>query len=195
MKKIPDTKEYNEEWTKDVLHWKLYCFEMLYLWNTLSSCRTTDLDDIITRSFYKISYLMVYSIFKSILECLPPNEESTLKHEPMRGIGWFMRGTSSSILANRFKNNADDLTNRSKAYFTIAVEAFRMCLKVRTDCSDDAHISAFAQYELALLLLRSESVLILLLFVLFECDAMLNFLDSDRRKVALGESADTICGL
>lgn len=66
------------------------------------------------------------------------------------------------VLANRLNRNHDDVNldihENPAAYFTSAVEAFRTCLQRRSKCSNDAHVSAFAQYELAVLLLRNATV-------------------------------------
>lgn len=47
MEKLPETKDSDSEFIKDTIHWQLYCFEMLYLWNTFPSCKTSDLHKIV----------------------------------------------------------------------------------------------------------------------------------------------------
>lgn len=87
------------------------------------------------------------------LVCIPNNKDELLKNEPMVGIGWLIQGSASLVIANR-----SNIQNNCTAYLSNAVDAFRLCLKHRSKCSEDAHVSAFAQYELALLLLKDETV-------------------------------------
>lgn len=82
----------------------------------------------------------------------------------MLGIGWLIKGAASLVVANRLNklsivdNDANIDAENSTVFLTNAVEAFRTCLNLRSTCTEDVHISAFAQYELALLLLREEHV-------------------------------------
>lgn len=65
-----------------------------------------------------------------------------------------------------------------------AVRSFQECLKCRVNIpknADDAHISAFAQYELGALLMKNEDVnLLVYSFYLFK---YIYFLDEARRTI------------
>ncbi|XP_077287378.1 tetratricopeptide repeat protein 39C-like [Arctopsyche grandis] len=138
--KLPEEEDAEKDWAKDVTHWQLHCFEMLYLWNTFPSCKTSDLLNIVNI-------------------CTPKDGGESLSHEPINGLGWLIKGAALIVIANRLNRNHDDANldvhENPAAYFTSAVEAFRTCLQRRSKCSNDAHVSAFAQYELAVLLLRN----------------------------------------
>lgn len=47
MEKIPEKEDMDSDWVKDTVHWQLYCYEMLFLWNTFPSCDSEDLLTII----------------------------------------------------------------------------------------------------------------------------------------------------
>lgn len=69
--------------------------------------------------------------------------------EPIKGLSSLILGCSYCIMKK----------------YESAVASFRECLNVRRNIpknSDDAHVSAFAQYELGALLLRNEQVTIYL---------------------------------
>ncbi|KAK9881285.1 hypothetical protein WA026_015407 [Henosepilachna vigintioctopunctata] len=98
--------------------WKLFVYEMLYLWNSLASCTKENLLAII-----KVC-----------------NLASTAK-EPMKGISKLIQGSCHVILGD----------------INAAVASFRKCIEERmdTDNTKDAHVLAFAQYELASLLITT----------------------------------------
>uniref|UniRef100_A0A182K7E4 Tetratricopeptide repeat protein 39C n=1 Tax=Anopheles christyi TaxID=43041 RepID=A0A182K7E4_9DIPT len=104
------------------LYWKYLVFEMLFLWNTLSSCNEEQLESMVA-------------------DCSQPTDAFS---EPMVGISRLILGACLCCLAR----------------YEEAIGAFRECIFVRETFDhqeqQDMHISAFAYYELAVLLLRHE---------------------------------------
>ncbi|XP_023310382.1 tetratricopeptide repeat protein 39C-like [Anoplophora glabripennis] len=114
--------DFEEIKSKRAIYWKLLVFEMLYLWNALPSCTTSNCSKII-------------------------NDCATIvdlqKDEPMKGL-------SKLILGCAYCNSGQ---------IELGIENFRKCLDMRQGLApnlEDAHISAFAQYELGAHLLRNE---------------------------------------
>lgn len=97
--------------------------------------------------------------------CTPVEGMDNLPYEPIEGIGWLMNGAASVVLGNRLSSNSVTY-DEATSYIISAKNAFRMCLNIRKKCLDHNHISAFAQYELALLLLRDDIVCINILYYL-----------------------------
>uniref|UniRef100_A0A182PRV8 Tetratricopeptide repeat protein 39C n=1 Tax=Anopheles epiroticus TaxID=199890 RepID=A0A182PRV8_9DIPT len=104
------------------LYWKYLVFEMLFVWNTLSSCNVEQLESMVA-------------------DCSQPTDAFG---EPMVGISRLILGACLSCLAR----------------YEEAIGAFRQCIFMREagehQDQQDMHISAFAYYELAVLLLRQE---------------------------------------
>ncbi|XP_044758290.1 tetratricopeptide repeat protein 39C-like [Coccinella septempunctata] len=101
--------------------WKLFVYEMLYLWNSLASCTKEDLLQIIS-------------------DC---NLESPAE-EPMKGVSKLIQGACYLILGR--SSEADTM--------------LRECIQSRTELNQkghpkDVHILAFAQYELASILVEA----------------------------------------
>ncbi|XP_049816971.1 tetratricopeptide repeat protein 39C-like isoform X4 [Aethina tumida] len=103
------------------VYWRLFIYEMLYLWNALASCSSESIDAII-------------------------NDCKTVKvgdktEEPMKGLSLLIAGSCHSI----------------KEEHEGAVTSFEKCLECRMDMqpdAPDAHISAFAHYEYAVILMK-----------------------------------------
>uniref|UniRef100_A0AAG5D4L0 Tetratricopeptide repeat protein 39C n=1 Tax=Anopheles atroparvus TaxID=41427 RepID=A0AAG5D4L0_ANOAO len=104
------------------LYWKYLVFEMLFLWNALSTCNVEQLESMVA-------------------DCSQPVDAFS---EPMVGISRLILGACLSCLTR----------------YDEAIEAFRECIALREASSEhqqqDAHISASAYYELAVLLLRHQ---------------------------------------
>lgn len=76
-----------------------------------------------------------------ITDCVEVEESD----EPMVGLSKLISGCAHNVMRN----------------YETAVENFRRCLILRKGLQkniDDAHVSAFAQYELGALLLKNEQV-------------------------------------
>ncbi|XP_066253168.1 uncharacterized protein [Euwallacea similis] len=98
---------------------KLFVFEMLYLWNALASCSLENIEVVVS-------------------ECL---KVTSAKDEPKKGMANLILGSCYGI-QQQYKEAAD---------------CFRKCLDQRTNepgNAEDAHISAFAQYELGNILIQ-----------------------------------------
>ncbi|KFB43566.1 AGAP001215-PB-like protein [Anopheles sinensis] len=104
------------------LYWKYLVFEMLFLWNALSTCNVEQLESMVA-------------------DCSQPVDAFS---EPMLGISRLILGACLCCLTR----------------YNEAIEAFRECIALREASSDhqqqDVHVSAFAYYELAILLLRRQ---------------------------------------
>lgn len=98
------------------IYWKYLVYEMLVMWNALTSCSEESL--------------------KLIMEdCKKPRDQL---NEPMKGLAKLILGNCHACLKN----------------FDEAIIAYSECIEQRGELLDDLHISAFAHFELALLLLR-----------------------------------------
>ncbi|XP_066139860.1 tetratricopeptide repeat protein 39C-like [Euwallacea fornicatus] len=98
---------------------KLFVFEMLYLWNALASCSLENIDVVVS-------------------ECL---KVTSAKDEPKKGMANLILGSCYGI----------------QQQYKEAANCFRKCLDQRTNepgNAEDAHISAFAQYELGNILIQ-----------------------------------------
>ncbi|XP_050083214.1 tetratricopeptide repeat protein 39C-like [Anopheles aquasalis] len=117
--KLPRAEGGSQPRFSSSLYWKYLVFEMLFLWNALSSCSVEQLESI-------------------QMDCSQPVETFS---EPMLGISRLVLGACLACLG-RYDN---------------AILAYRECIAMREEASgeqQDIHISAFAYYELAVLLLR-----------------------------------------
>ncbi|KAF2893225.1 hypothetical protein ILUMI_12944 [Ignelater luminosus] len=102
-------------------YWRMFVYELLYLWNTLPSCSYT-------------------SIANIIADCQSIVRDAT--SEPMLGISQLIEGICHYIIKQ----------------YEDAVHSFRKCLEVRKlkpYNAEDAHVSAFAQYELGSMLIKN----------------------------------------
>lgn len=130
LSKIPDNAEEIQKFTGQIF-WKMLIYEMLYLWNSLNSCSTLALEQI-------------------ILDCNNANKE--FQSEPMVGLAKFIGGYCQVQLRNVQE----------------AINAFSECLETRINLkenvSKDLHVSAFCNYELAMIYFKSEVSRILLAF-------------------------------
>ncbi|KAF5284352.1 hypothetical protein FQR65_LT13569 [Abscondita terminalis] len=109
---------YEETQKKDSSFWSLFVFELMYLWNTLPSCSTINIDRIITTC-------------------------KRASAEPMIGLALLIEGSCHTIM-NRYQD---------------AVFCFRECLELRKNLAhtaQDAHVSAFAAFELGQLLIKND---------------------------------------
>lgn len=122
LSKIPDTAEDILKYTNEIF-WKMLVYEMLYLWNSLNSCSTLALEQIIQ-------------------DCSKANEE--LQTEPMVGLAKLIRGYCEVQLKN----------------VTEAINSFSDCLETRKTVNEnephDLHVSAFCNYELAMIYFKNE---------------------------------------
>ncbi|XP_049278684.1 tetratricopeptide repeat protein 39C-like [Anopheles funestus] len=120
--KLPRAESGEQPKYRSTLYWKYLVFEMLFLWNTLSSCNEEQLESMIA-------------------DCSQPTDAFS---EPMVGISRLILGACLSCLAR----------------YDEAIRAFRECIAMREKLDNqdqqDTHISAFAYYELAVLLLRQQ---------------------------------------
>uniref|UniRef100_A0A182YHW8 Tetratricopeptide repeat protein 39C n=1 Tax=Anopheles stephensi TaxID=30069 RepID=A0A182YHW8_ANOST len=120
--KLPRAEGGEQPKYRSSLYWKYLVFEMLFLWNTLSSCNEEQLESMVA-------------------DCSQPTDAFS---EPMVGISRLILGACLSCLAR----------------FDEAIHAFRECISMRERFEhqeqQDTHISAFAHYELAVLLLRQQ---------------------------------------
>ncbi|XP_052866017.1 tetratricopeptide repeat protein 39C-like [Anopheles cruzii] len=101
------------------LYWKYLVFEMLFLWNALTSCSVEQLESIAA-------------------DCSQPVDAN---NEPMLGVSRLILGACLACLAR----------------YDEAILAYRECIAMRAEATEqqqDIHVSAFAYYELAVLLLR-----------------------------------------
>ncbi|XP_062712967.1 tetratricopeptide repeat protein 39C-like [Aedes albopictus] len=118
--KLPKADTESEKF--DCGYWRLLVYEMLFMWNALSSCSEETLNVIIE-------------------DCGKLGDESP---EPSLGLRQLILG-ASLCCAKRYDE---------------AIDAYRACIAMRNDeppLQQDVHISAFAHYELAMLLLREQS--------------------------------------
>lgn len=104
----------------DCSYWRLLVYEMLFMWNALSSCSELSLTAIIE-------------------DCSKSDDEL---NEPSLGLGRLILG-ASLVCVKRYEE---------------AIDAYRTCIAMREGelLQQDVHISAFAHYELAMLLLRQQ---------------------------------------
>uniref|UniRef100_A0A903Z062 Tetratricopeptide repeat protein 39C n=1 Tax=Anopheles minimus TaxID=112268 RepID=A0A903Z062_9DIPT len=120
--KLPRAESGEQPKYRSSLYWKYLVFEMLFLWNTLSSCNEEQLESMVA-------------------DCSQPTDAFS---EPMVGISRLILGACLSCLAR----------------YDEAIRAFRECISMREKFEhqdqQDTHISAFAHYELAVLLLRQQ---------------------------------------
>ncbi|XP_055607768.1 tetratricopeptide repeat protein 39C-like [Uranotaenia lowii] len=117
--KIPASEEEQQKF--DTLYWRLLVYEMLFMWNALSSCDQATLEAIVE-------------------DCGKQPEEEL--NEPSLGLGQLVLGAALTAL------------HRPEG----AAGAFRRCIGRREgEMLLDVHISAFAHYELAMLLLRRQN--------------------------------------
>ncbi|XP_041761697.1 tetratricopeptide repeat protein 39C-like [Anopheles merus] len=118
--KLPRAESGEQPKYSSSLYWKYLVFEMLFLWNALSSCNEEQLASMVA-------------------DCSQPTDAFS---EPMVGISRLILGACLSCLAR----------------YEEAIGAFRECIFMRETLEhqeqQDMHISAFAYYELAVLLLR-----------------------------------------
>ncbi|XP_053658534.1 tetratricopeptide repeat protein 39C-like [Anopheles marshallii] len=121
--KLPRAESGEQPKYRSSLYWKYLVFEMLFLWNTLSSCSEEQLESMVA-------------------DCSQPTDAFS---EPMVGISRLILGACLSCLAR----------------YDEAIRAFRECISMRERFDhqeqQDTHISAFAYYELAVLLLRQQN--------------------------------------
>ncbi|XP_052891685.1 tetratricopeptide repeat protein 39C-like [Anopheles moucheti] len=121
--KLPRAESGEQPKYRSSLYWKYLVFEMLFLWNTLSSCNEEQLESMVA-------------------DCSQPTDAFS---EPMVGISRLILGAC--------------LTCRAR--YDEAIRAFRECISMREKFDhqeqQDMHISAFAYYELAVLLLRQQN--------------------------------------
>lgn len=125
---------------KEPLYWKLLIYEVLYLWNTLPSCNAEDINRIIGGE-YSFNYWWICA--NSVLDCNMVAENHIM--EPTPGISKMIEGNCYCILRN----------------FDKGVSSFRECLEMRKNIpnnSFDAHVSAFSQFELGVLLVQNTEV-------------------------------------
>ncbi|EAA01684.4 AGAP001215-PA [Anopheles gambiae str. PEST] len=121
--KLPRAESGEQPKYSSSLYWKYLVFEMLFLWNALSSCNEEQLASMVA-------------------DCSHPTDAFS---EPMVGISRLILGACLSCLAR----------------YEEAIGAFRECIFMRETIEhqeqQDMHISAFAYYELAVLLLRQDT--------------------------------------
>ncbi|XP_040155914.1 tetratricopeptide repeat protein 39C-like isoform X1 [Anopheles arabiensis] len=121
--KLPRAESGEQPKYSSSLYWKYLVFEMLFLWNALSSCNEEQLASMVA-------------------DCSQPTDAFS---EPMVGISRLILGACLSCLAR----------------YEEAIGAFRECIFMRETLEhqeqQDMHISAFAYYELAVLLLRQDT--------------------------------------
>jgi tetratricopeptide (TPR) repeat protein len=99
------------------IYWKCLVYEMLFMWNAMTSCSVEDL--------------------KAIVEDCQNNSVNI--NEPSLGISKMVLGASLVCLKK----------------YSEAIDAYRECIELRKDeFVEDVHISAFAHYELAMLLIK-----------------------------------------
>ncbi|XP_021705414.1 tetratricopeptide repeat protein 39C [Aedes aegypti] len=118
--KLPKSETETEKF--DCGYWRLLVYEMLFMWNALSSCSEETLSEVIE-------------------DCCKSQDEST---EPSQGLRQLILGASLGC-GKRYEE---------------AMSAYRTCIAMRNDEQDlqqNVHISAFAHYELAMLLLREQN--------------------------------------
>lgn len=118
--------------------WRLLVYELLYLWNTLPSCNKQAIQKIIHGTYLNRRHLEVCQRNFLIADC-----EFTKENEVMPGLEKLLSGVCYLILK---------LKDRG-------ISNLRSCLESRKSIANnapDAHISAFAQYELGLMLIRDE---------------------------------------
>lgn len=116
----PENDETNEILMK--IYFQLLVYELLYIWNTLSSCNETNLN--------------------LIIENCKLMSENHLRNEPLIGVSYLIIGASYSKLK----------------MFDEAIYSYRKCVTYCDRLAESValeHIPAFANYELALLLLKS----------------------------------------
>ncbi|XP_058059382.1 tetratricopeptide repeat protein 39C-like isoform X2 [Anopheles bellator] len=119
--KLPRTLGGSQTKFSTSLYWKYLVFEMLFLWNALTSCSVEQLESISA-------------------DCSQPVDAYS---EPMLGVSRLILGACLACLAR----------------YDEAILAYRECIAMRAEATDqqqDIHVSAFAFYELAVLLLRPQ---------------------------------------
>jgi hypothetical protein len=127
-------------------YWKLLVYEMLFMWNALNSCSPENLQKIIddcggittTASMDVVEDGAVESVEESDNVARIIVNNNTI-NEPMLGLTKLIIGLCHVCLKNVEE----------------AINALRECIAVRVDeFENDMHVSAFAHYELAMLLLK-----------------------------------------
>lgn len=136
LDKIPKTNKDSKIFEN--IYWKLLIYEMLYLWNTMTSCPPEAIE------------LIIQDCSMDVINDI---------QEPMIGLSKLILGSCEIT-----KNNIPE-----------AINAFKNCLEIRNDNSqDDLHISAFCSYELAMLYIQyKRNVCNFFYFNLLSC--ILNF--------------------
>lgn len=120
------------------IFWKLLVYEMLYLWNALPSCSLENIEKI------KLG-LLDFFFFDNIFLFVDCEQVSDFNQEPMLGLSKLILGCCYCI----------------QRQYSMGIKNFRLCLEIRKDIANnaiDAHVSAFSQYELGALLIKTNDV-------------------------------------
>lgn len=113
----------------EVVYWKFLVYEMLVMWNALSSCSE--------------------EIVRGIMEdCVKPRDHL---NEPMKGLAKLVLGSCHGQLKN----------------YDEAIIAYKECIEQRGELLDDLHISAFAHFELGMLLMKHRNDVRTTFFIIF----------------------------
>ena len=109
----------NETGKFETIYWKYLVYEMLFMWNAMTSCSVESIKEIVQDCQIDLDHL----------------------NEPSLGISKMLLGASLVSLKK----------------YNEAIEAYKECIEMRKDeFTDDVHISAFAYYELAMLLIKHQ---------------------------------------